>query len=307
MTSLSEQGSGTETGADQPLGTPAIGGSLQRGLVYAGLAVLFFSTSPVLIRWADPLSPYEKTAGRLAVAALAVLLLVGFRRERPAIRRSDWPLLAGFGLITTLHFVLYIGSLNYTTIAHSLALVYTAPIFVTVFSAWFLKESIPGRKWAGVLVAVLGVAILAGFEPRWSARMALGDLLALGAAVTFGLYSVAGRGQRTRYPLFVYAAAVYSLAALWSLPAAIASFTPEGYTPLSVLAVVALGIFPLGFGHTLYNAALRHTHATYVNLVATQEVAGGILLGMLLLGEMPQVNEIIGAAVTIFGIVLVLL
>ena len=114
-------------------------------MAYAALAVLFFSTSPVLVRLADPLSPYEKTAGRLLVAALAVLLLLRMRRQRFRLRRSDWPLFLGFGLITSLHFVLYIASLNYTTIAHSLAIVYTAPIFVTIFSAWFLREPVPGR------------------------------------------------------------------------------------------------------------------------------------------------------------------
>lgn len=137
--------------------------------------------------------------------------------------------------------------------------------------------------------------------------MALGDLLALGSAITFGLYSVAGRGQRTRYPLLTYAAAVYGLAALWVMPTAVLAFTPEAYSLGPILAVIALGIFPLGFGHTLYNAALRRIHATTANLIATQEITGGILLGALLLGEVPQANEIAGAAITMLGIVLVVL
>jgi drug/metabolite transporter (DMT)-like permease len=281
-------------------------GDQRRGVLLAALAVLFFATSPLFIRLADPLTPYEKTVGRLAVAAVAVILLIRWRGERLAIERSSLPLFVGIGLITAVHFLTYIASLNYTTIAHSLAIVYTAPIFVALFSALFLKEPILGRQWIGVLVAVAGVMILAGFEPRWSARMALGDLLALASAITFGLYSVAGRGQRARFPLLTYAAAVYGLAALWALPAAIASFNPAGYTLATVLAVVALGVFPLAIGHTLYNAALRHTHATTANLVATQEVTLGILLGALFLNEIPQANEIAGALVTLLGIVLVL-
>lgn len=278
----------------------------RRGLWLAVLAVLFFATTPVLVRWADPLSPYEKTAGRLAVAALFIFALMRLRKEPFKLSRQSAPLFLVFGLIAALHFLSYIASLNYTTIAHSLAIVYTAPIFVTLFSAWFLKEPIPRRKWGGVLVAVLGVAILAGFEPRWDSAMALGDLLALVSAITFGLYSVAGRGQRSRYPLFTYAVAVYALAALWALPAAVANFTPEGYTLVPILAVITLGVIPLGIGHTLYNAALRHTHATSANLIATQEVTLGILLAMVFLGEVPQPNEIAGVLVTLLGIALVL-
>ena len=134
---------------------------------------LFFATSPVLTRWADPLSPYEKTAGRLAVATLVVFALMRLRKEPFKLSRQSAPLFLVFGLIAALHFLTYIASLNYTTIAHSLAIVYTAPIFVTLFSAWFLKEPIPRRKWGGVLIAVLGVAILAGFEPRWNSTMAV--------------------------------------------------------------------------------------------------------------------------------------
>jgi drug/metabolite transporter (DMT)-like permease len=269
--------------------------------------VLFFATSPVLVRLAEPLSAYEKTAGRLAVAALALLLLMRVRRDPFRLTRRDLPLFVGIGLIAALHFVAYVASLNFTTIAHSLAIVYTAPIFVALFSAWFLHEPIRPRQWLGVLVAVLGVALLAGFEPNWSARMAVGDLLALLSAIMFGLYSVAGRRQRSSYPLFTYAVAVYGLAALWVLPAAAANFTPAGYTLAPLLAVLALGIIPLGIGHTLYNAALRRTHATTANLIATQEVTLGILLGALILGEMPQLSEMAGVLVTLLGIVLVLL
>ena len=279
----------------------------RRGLLYVSVAVLFFSTSPVLTRWAAPLSPYEIATGRLGIAALAILALATLRRQRVRLARRDVPRFILFGLVAAVHFFCYIASVGYTTIAHSLSIVYTAPIFVTLFSALFLKEPIPRRKWGGVLVAVVGVAILAGFEPHFTRRMLIGDLLALGSAITFGLYSVAGRSQRESYPLFTYATAVYGLAALWMLPVAAANLTPEGYTLVPILSVIALAILPLGIGHTLYNAALRRAHATSVNLIATQEVTGGVLLGILLLGEMPGVNEIVGMVVTLLGIVLVVL
>lgn len=282
-------------------------GESRRGVLLAAIAVFFFATSPVLVRWADPLSPYFKTSGRLAVAAVLIFLLMRLRGERLTVARRELPLFLVFGLIAAVHFLSYVASLNYTTIAHSLAIVYTAPIFVTLFSAWLLKEPIPHRKWIGVLIAVFGIAVLAGFEPRWDARMAVGDLLALLSALMFGLYSVAGRSQRSRYPLFTYAVLVYGLAALWTLPAAAATFDPAALALVPLLAVVALGIFPLGLGHTLYNAALRRTHATTVNLIATQEVTLGILLGVVLLGEIPQPNEIIGALITLAGIAFVLL
>jgi len=278
----------------------------RQGIWLAIAAVCFFSTSPILVLWAAPLSPFEITAGRLASGALAVWLLARLNGQPLLSRRPDLPRFFGFGLITALHFLCYIASLSFTTIAHSLAIVYTAPIFVTLFSATMLGEPIPRRKWLGVIVAVAGIAILAGLEPRLNTRMIIGDLLALGSAVTFGLYSVAGRSQRERYGLFTYAGTVYGLAALWMLPFAALSFTPAGYQSRSLLAVLGAGLLPLGVGHTLYNAALRRIHATTVNLIAMQEVTGGVLLGALLLSQIPQVNEIAGAVVALIGIALVM-
>ncbi len=279
----------------------------RRGLFYAATAVFFFSMSPVLIRWAAPLSSYEIATGRLGIAALSIFLLIALRHQPYRVPKDDWPRFVLFGFIAALHFIFYIASLNYTTIAHSLAIVYTAPIFVTLFSGWFLGEPIPLRKWAGVLVAVGGVAVLVEFQPQFSQRMLIGDLMALGSAVMFGFYSIAGRSQRKRYPLLTYATTVYLIAALWATPLAAANFTPAGYHWPQILAVIGLGVLPLAFGHTLYNAALRKVHATIANLIATQEVTGGILLGVIFLGEVPGPNEIIGVIVTLVGIFLVLI
>lgn len=276
------------------------------GIYFAALATCFLCTSPILARWANlTLSSAEITAGRFLVGGLTILTLALLKRQRfPPI--NEWIKFAGFGLITTLHFLSYTASLEYTTIAHSLAIVYTAPIFVAFFSWYTLGERLTSRKWLGTLVVVAGVAILAGFEPSFNQRMFFGDLLALVSALTFGIYSVAGRSQRNRYDLFVYVGVVYSLAALWTLPIAAATFRPGGYSVNAVASVIGLGLLPLAIGHTLYNAALRRVNATVVNLIATQEIMGGILLGIWLLGEYPSVNTLIGVVVTLIGILLVL-
>jgi drug/metabolite transporter (DMT)-like permease len=276
------------------------------GLVYVALGVCLFSTSPVLTRLAAPHSAFEITCGRMAVAAICVLALARASGVRLGYRRDELPRLALYGLITALHFFFYIWSLEFTTIAHSLALVYTAPIFVTLCAALLLGEPIDRRKYLGMPVVLLGVAVLAGLEPRLDARMAFGDLLAIGSAVCFGLYSVAGRRERDRQPLLRYAGAVYLSAAIWLLPTAILTRTGEhGLGPLA--AIVALGVFPLGIGHTLYNASLRRVHPTYVNVIATQEVTGGVLLGALLLGEVPSLVAATGAVLTLVGVAIVML
>ena len=285
------------------------------GLLYVCVAVGFFSTSAVFVRWSAPFSSVEIAFWRLAIAAGLVGLLGLLTHTPLLLKRGELPRFLLYSLITALHFVFYIAALSFTTIAHALALVYTSPIFVTLFSALFLREPLPRRKYLGIAVAVLGVALMTGFQPHYTACtlsgtgqcMVLGDVLSVLSALCLAIYSVAGRGERERHPLFRYTLNVYGLAALWLLPFAFYFALQHAYPLPAVAAVFALGVFPLGLGHTLYNAAVRRIHATYANLIATQEVTGGILLGVLLLGEVPSLLTLVGVVVTLVGILGVLL
>jgi len=276
------------------------------GLTLAAIAVFFFSTSPIFIRWAEPLSAFQISCGRLVVGAAAILILARIRGELVRPARRDWLRFAGYGAITAAHFAFYVGAVLHTTIAHALTIVYSAPIFVAIFSAWLLKEPLAWRRYLGIGVAIVGLGILVGFEPNLTREMLIGDLMALGSAITFALYSIFGRSERKRYPLFTYAGVVYGAAALWLLPFAVATTTFMPQWP-QVLSIIGLGLIPMAAGHTLYNAAVRKTHAAYANLIATQEATGGVILGILLLAEVPGPAALAGLGITIGGIVLVLL
>lgn len=303
----------TFTPSTPDMATPAH--SSWQGVVYVCIAVAFFSTSAVFVRWASPFSSIEIAFWRLVIATVLVGLLGMLTRTPLRIQRQEFPRFLLYGLITALHFIFYIAALSFTTIAHGLALVYTSPIFVTIFSALFLKEALPWRKYLGIGVAVIGVAIMAGFQPHYTSCnlsgtgqcMALGDGLAVLSAICFAIYSVAGRRERERHPLFRYTLNVYGLAALWLLPATLFLAFHHTYPLVALAAIAALGLFPLGLGHTLYNAAVRKVHATYANLIATQEVTGGIILGIFLVGEIPSLLTILGVGITLIGILGVLL
>jgi len=276
------------------------------GILYVAVAVTLFSTTPVLIRWADGLSAFAVTCLRMFVGAATVFALARVQGQRLGFARSDWPRFALWGLVAASHFCFYIASLNYTTVAHSLSLVYTSPIWVSLFSWLFLREPLTAHKWLGILVTLVGMVVLSRFETAWTSRMLIGDAMALGSAITFGIYSVTGRAQRERYSLWTYATGVYGMAGLWLLPLSVLTWRlPEQVVP-ALLSVLALGVLPLGIGHTLYNAALRHTHPTIANVIATQEVTGGVLLSWWLLNEIPSANALVGALIMLAGVVLVM-
>jgi drug/metabolite transporter (DMT)-like permease len=295
----------TAARVEEPAG--AVGRAPARaGMLLALAAVACIAVASVCVRWAAPIPSVEITFWRLLIAAGGVAA-VALARWRPLrYRPADIPILAGMGLVTAVHFLAYIAAVELTTIAHALALVYTAPLFVVALAAWRLRERPRRRQLLGIVAVVIGVAVLTGFEPRASPTMLLGDGLALISAATFAVYSVGGRALSGRYTLLAYAGALYGAAALWLLPAAAISFDPTRYTLSNSLAVLALGLIPLGLGHTLYNAALHRAPAATVNTIATQEVTFGVLLAWLLLGEAPTAAALVGGAITLAGIVVVL-
>ena len=275
------------------------------GVAQSVAATVCFSTGAVLVRWAGDLSPAEVTSLRLLLAALLVGGAARLNGERLALSAAEWARLVPIGVTAALHFLAFVASLYFTTVAHALTLTYTAPLFIAALSRLVPKESLPRRALPGAMVALIGVAVLAGFEPRLDRRMLVGDVLAVGAAVTFAVYSLLGRRERARLPLLTYAAGVYLIAGLATSPFATGLLRTGA--PLGALAAVcAMALVPSGLGHTLYNAALRRLHPSIPNLIATQEVTSGILLAWILLGEPITWNAAAGAALALIGVAFVL-
>jgi drug/metabolite transporter (DMT)-like permease len=275
------------------------------GIIQAVAATLCFSTGAVLVRWAADLSPVEVTALRLLVAGALVGVAARAAGNRVALPAREWARLVPIGITAALHFLTFIASLYFTTVAHALTLTYTAPLFIAALSFLVLGEPLPRRTVPAALAALVGVAVLAGFEPQLNRRMLLGDALALGAAVTFAAYSLLGRRERARLPLLTYAAGVYLVAGLVTAPFAGSLLRPG--LPLHALgAVCAMALVPSALGHTLYNASIRRLHPSIPNLIATQEVTLGVLLAWILLGEPITWNAAAGAALTLFGVSVVL-
>jgi drug/metabolite transporter (DMT)-like permease len=275
------------------------------GVAQAVAATVCFSTGAVLVRWAGDLSPAEVTSLRLLLAAVFVGAAAWAAGERLRLTAPEWARLAPIGLVAAMHFLSFIASLYFTTVAHTLTLTYTAPLFIAALSRLVLKEPLPRRALPGALVALTGVAILAGFETRLDRRMLMGDALAVVAAVTFALYSLLGRRERDRLPLLTYAAGVYLVAGLLTSPFATGLVRPA-LPGRAIAAVCVMALVPSALGHTLYNAAIRRLHPSLPNLIATQEVTLGILLAWFLVGEPLTWNALAGAALTLIGVGLVL-
>jgi len=270
------------------------------------LAVLATTYAGPIVRFA--------TAPALAIAfwrlalVLPIVMLVALRERRGASRETA-ALMVGSGLLLALHFWMWIASLRYTTVASSVLLVNLRPVIVWAIAARWLGEH-PGKteRW-GIVVAVVGAALIGLVDARGSVGALSGDCLALAAAIAAAGYSVIGRRVRRTVGVWTYVSTVYAVAATALGIAALVSGTPlTGFGQRDWAVFAGLAVGPMLIGHTGLNYALKHFRATTVNVAGLGEPVGATLLAWLLpaIHEVPKLQALVGGALVLIGIGLAL-
>jgi drug/metabolite transporter (DMT)-like permease len=283
--------------------------------VFAVLAVgvLIVSTASILIRWlqADGVPSLSIAAWRLALAALilAPLVALGHRADLARLTRRDWLLAAAAGAFLAAHFATWILSLEYTSVASSVALVTTNPIWIGIASWLVFRERLGAVLVLAIGLAVAGSAVIfladSGRAALAGSRPALGNALAILGSLAICGYLLIGRGLRRSLPLVPYVGVVYTAAAVCLLVVAVAAGAPlDGFDSRSWLWLAALAVGPQLLGHSSFNWALKYLSATLIALAILGEPIGSTILAWWLLGEQVGPIKIAGMALLLAGIFL---
>lgn len=287
------------------------------------VGILAVSTAAIFIRFAQVEIPsLVIAAGRLTIATLVItpFAIRSWRSNHIVLDGRTWALLTLAGIFLGLHFVTWITSLEYTSIASSVVLVTTAPLWVALLSPIFLKEKINNWVLIGMAVALSG-AIIVGIggsctfadkqlacesTGEWLSGINFtGNLLALLGAILSGAYLMVGRSVRHRLSLPIYTAIVYGIASIVLILLVIITGTPvSGYSTASYGWVIALALIPQVIGHTAFNWALKYLSAAYVSIALLGEPIGTVILAAIFLKESPAMLEILGGVLILSGIAL---
>jgi drug/metabolite transporter (DMT)-like permease len=272
------------------------------------IGILAVSSAAILIAFAraEGIPAVAIAALRLTFAALALAPLVWTRArgEWARLARRDVALALVAGVFLALHFAFWISSLDYTSVMSSVVFVSTNPIFVGVASVVLLRESLRRGTVIGIVIAVLGGALIALDDLERAGTESLqGNLLALAGAVTVSGYLLIGRRLRRQLSLLAYIGLVYTTAALVLLVMAIAmGANLLGYSLAGYAFIVLLAVGPQLIGHTSYNWALRYVSATFVTIALLAEPIGATMLAIPILGQVPSPVKIVGGALILMGI-----
>jgi drug/metabolite transporter (DMT)-like permease len=280
------------------------------------------STAAIFIRFAqhEGAPSIVVAAARLTIASLilAPFALTRYRSELHRLSSREWVFALLSGLFLALHFATWITSLESTTVASSVVLVSTTPLWVAILAPLVLRERLGKSAVIGLILALTG-GVTVGLSDACSWQSAalscpplrtffvgsafLGDFLALAGAWMAAGYMLMGRKLRLKMELIPYIFIVYGMAAVVLIVIMVEmGKSPLGLPLMAYLWFALLALVPQLFGHSTFNWALKYLPASFVSVTLLGEPVGSTILAYFIFQEQPGWIKISGAVLILAGI-----
>jgi drug/metabolite transporter (DMT)-like permease len=271
--------------------------SYQRGVIYLLIAGLFMSTSGVFVRMIEQADPWAVLFYRSLTFAATVFAFMRLRSGKSALQEFR-----GFGLLDCLvaisvaiSFICYLLSLFNTSVANTVIIVSTGPLFAAALGWVVLKERVRVGTWVSIALAIMGMLVM--FTGQISAADIVGMLYALLAVFCFAIMIVSIR--RSSRPDMLAATACAGLCA-----AAISFFASPDLTVSNhdLLLAVCLGFIQIGFGFILITLGSRSVPSAQVPLLCMLETAFAPLWVWFSVNEVPTQTTLLGGALVLSAV-----
>jgi drug/metabolite transporter (DMT)-like permease len=245
--------------------------------------------------------------GRLVVGAIALGVLVLARGPvRPS--RRDLVLILASGVLWFAFYNVALNEAERNVDAGTAAmLTNVGPILIAVFAGLFLGEGFPPRLVAGLVVAFAGAVVIgvaSASAPVEGGNAQLGVVLCLAAAVAYAVGVTLQKPALAAVPAAQVTAMACATGAIVCLPFAGPLLGELGTAaPESIAWMVYLGLFPTAIGFTTWAFALNRSSAGRLGATTYLVPPIAIVLGALMLGEVPAPLAIAGGALCIAGVI----
>jgi len=272
------------------------------------IGIIAISFSSIFVKWSD--SPVSVQAMyRLMITAIIMLPFSGkYVRDAASLKRSDWALLALSASMLALHFLLWMGSLQWTSVASSTIILALQPVFVMIGAYFWFKERTSLGALGGMSIAFLGVFLLIGSSGFSGQEGHLkGDLMSLLGTAAVAVHMLLGQLLLRRLPSFLYSWLVFVMASLvLAVYNLIQGYSFTGYSGREWGIFLLLAIVPTVFGHLLFNWLMKFASASTVSMSVLGEPVGASVLAFLILHERMYPLQAAGGAFVLLGLILFL-
>ena len=245
----------------------------------------------------------------IATAFVAILFLVFYDKKLLVVKVKDLWCFVGTGILSLLLFnFFYFEAITQTSLSVAVSLLYTAPVFVMIFSVFLFKEQVTKRKLLAIAGALSGCALVSGAVTGGGTLTALGFIFGLGAGLCYAFYSIFSRYALNKgYHPFTITAYTFIFTsiggALWT------NFNNVGQVYIqhkfevlinySVLAIV-ITLIP----YILYTLGLVHVENSKAAVMVSVEPAMATLIGFLVFSEIPSFWNFVGMLLIVSAVVI---
>ncbi|MDZ4676340.1 MAG: EamA family transporter [Oligoflexia bacterium] len=257
----------------------------QRAILLLTLTALLWSLGGIFIKsihW----NPLAIAGIRSAVAAC--FLFACTKKFKFTWSKLQWS--TAIAYVATV--ILFVSATKLTTAANAILLQYTAPIYVAIFSYWYLKETVTRFDWLTIVIVICGMTIF--FVDNLSTENFLGNILAIASGISFAWLTLFLRRQKgisTTESIFLGNILTFLITLPFMFQA------PLNATGWYLL--IAMGIIQLALPYFLYAKAIIHVTALEAILVPVIEPVLNPIWVFLINGEEPSKAAFIGGTIVI--------
>jgi drug/metabolite transporter (DMT)-like permease len=278
---------------------PPSAGNTRAGFFQIHLAVFLFGFSGLLGKLIAA-GPPVIVFGRTFFAAIALLAYLILTRRRPSLRSGGYGL-AFFlsGMVLAAHWAAFFQSIQTASVSIALITFGTFPLWIAFLEPLVFREKFSVFDGIAAAAVVAGLAcVVPAFDP--ADRTTQGALWGLFSGASFAVLSVRNRIHVRTHPPLTVAFYQLAFAAAASLPFAVRA--GASLSAADIPRLVILGIVCTAAAQTLYIGSLRWISARAAGIVIGLEPVYGILLAMILLGEIPSPRVAFGGMIILAAV-----
>lgn len=250
------------------------------------------------------LSPQDLTSLRFLGAAAILGLYLLVTRQRLRITRRHVPRVlavalcgyGGYGLLLSL------GQSTVPAGTTSL-LLNISPVFAFILGYFVLVERTTTLGYLGMLVAVAGVVIIT-FGDSTAEGFDENALLIVGAALLLAVFLIVQQPLLVRLPPVEIVFWGCGIGGVLTLPLATFDADPAQFTMNFWVAITVLVVLSTVIGYSLWNVTLKHTSVAEGGSLLLIVPIFSVLLGWLVLGEVPSFTAVLGGGIALTGVVM---
>lgn len=269
------------------------------------VGMIAISFAPILVRYSNaPVS----VQGMYRMLFTVLLMLPFGAKQVGSIRRisaRDWLLLGAAGFFLALHFMLWMASLNYTSISSSTIILVLEPVGVMIGAFFLFKDRIAKTALIGMAIAFAGVIFVGSADSGVSHSAVKGDFLSFLGMLAIVFNMLIAKRILVRVPSYLYSLIVFTITffCFWGYNI-VRGISVTDYAPREWLVFVLLAVVPTVFGHIIFNWLLSYVKPTTISMTVLAEPIGSSILGIFLFREMIGTLQLIGGSLVILGLVL---